>query len=113
MSNSSKTIEESKNALVKDWQNVVDDADKSLNQVVNSTLAEIGATRQKVESKLENAYTRMHDARIAATDSACHAADMTKKYVSENPWKTFGIFAAAGCVIGLWVGVLNHIAKKH
>ncbi|HSG22052.1 MAG TPA: DUF883 family protein [Azonexus sp.] len=95
------SLEESKNALVKDLKSVVNDADQLLTQVVNSTAEEYAAARNKIETKMHDARARLHDARIAAADKACHAADLTQKYVSENPWKVVGIIAAVGAIIGI------------
>jgi ElaB/YqjD/DUF883 family membrane-anchored ribosome-binding protein len=98
---SRSTLEETKNALVKDLQGVVGDADKLLNQVVNSTTEEFAATRSKLESTYTDARHRLHDARIAASNSACHAADLTHKYVAENPWTAVGMIAAVGLIVGI------------
>lgn len=97
------TIEETRNALVKDLKGVVGDADKLLNQVVNSTTEEFAAARSKMESTFNDARIRLHDARVVVSDKACHAADATQKYVHENPWKTVGLIAA----VGLFIGILS------
>ena len=43
-----KTLEDNKNALVKDLKGVVGDADKLLNQLVNSTTEEFASARSKM-----------------------------------------------------------------
>lgn len=103
MFSSHNTLEDNKNALVKDLKGVVGDADKLLNQVVNSTTEEFAAARSKMENTLCAARTRLHDARMAVSDQACHAADATHKYVHENPWKAVGLIAA----VGLFIGILS------
>lgn len=101
MSTNPGNLQDSKNALVTDLKAVVGDANRLLSQVANSTSAEIAAARNKVETKMNEARVRLHDARIAATEQACQAADATQKYVSENPWKVVGMIAALGAIIGI------------
>lgn len=96
-----KTLEDNKNALIKDLKGVVGDADKLLNQLVNSSAEEFASARSKMETALSETRTRLHDARIAVSDKACFAADATQKYVSENPWKTVGLIAGFGLIIGI------------
>ena len=95
------TLEDNKNALVKDLKGVVGDADKLLNQLVNSTSEEFASARSKMETALSDTRVRLHDARMAVSEKACVAADATQKYVHENPWKTVGLIAGLGLVIGI------------
>ncbi len=101
MFSSHKTLEDNKNALVKDLKGVVGDADKMLNQLVNSTTEEYVSARNKMESALSETRTRLHEARMAVSGKACFAADATQKYVYENPWKTVGLIAGFGLIIGI------------
>ena len=96
-----KTLEDNKNALVKDLKGVVGDADKLLNQLVNSTSEEFSSARSTFESALSDTRTKLHDARIAVSDKACYAAEATQKYVYDNPWKTLGLVAGFGLIIGI------------
>ncbi len=96
-----KTLEDNKNALVKDLKGVVGDADKLLDQLVNSTTEEFASARSKMESTLADTRTRLHDARMAVADKACFAADATQKYVHENPWKTVGLIAGVSLIVGI------------
>lgn len=95
------SLEENKNALVKDLKGVVGDADKLLNQLVNSTTEEFANARSKIETSLSDTRARLHDARMAVSEKACFAADVTQKYVYENPWKTVGLIAGVGLIIGI------------
>lgn len=95
------TVESSKKALENDLKAVVSDAGKLLNEVANSTVEEFAAARMRVEARYDAARASLHDARIAATDRAKYAADATQQYVSDHPWKTFGVIAAVGLIIGV------------
>ena len=96
-----KTLEDNKNALVKDLKGVVGDADKLLNQLVNSTNEEFSSARSTLESALAVTRAKLHDARLAASDKACCAAQGAQKYVYDNPWKTVGLIAGFGLIIGI------------
>lgn len=94
------TVEGKKEKLVKDLKGVVGDADDLMREVASSTAGELAAARTKIEGKLDEAKSRLGDARIAVTEKARVAADATNEYVRENPWKILGVAAAAGLVIG-------------
>lgn len=94
------TVEGKKEKLVKDIKGVVGDADDLMREVASSTAGELAAARTKIEGKLDEAKSRLGDARIAVTEKARVAADATNEYVRENPWKILGVAAAAGLVIG-------------
>ncbi len=95
------TVEDRKNALVKNAKNIVGDADDLLKQVANSTAEEFAAARTKIETSLVDVRSRLHDARIASTVKVCRAADATQVFIRENPWKLIGIAAAAALAIGM------------
>jgi len=95
------TVEGIKEKLVNDLRGVRADIDDLLKDVANSTTEEIAAARAKIEGTLGEATSRLADARIAVTEKAKGAADATHAYVRENPWKVFGVAAAAaGFIIG-------------
>lgn len=97
----STALNDSKIALMKDLKVVVGDANELLNQVVNSTSEEFAAARTKLDARLGDARSRLHDARISVGESACHAANAANKYVGENPWKTVGLVTAAAMILGV------------
>jgi ElaB/YqjD/DUF883 family membrane-anchored ribosome-binding protein len=53
------------------------------------------------EENLESARATLSKAQVAITDGAKQYADMTDEYVRANPWKTLGVAAAAGLLIGI------------
>jgi len=55
----------------------------------------------KVEDKLHDAAATIARAQKSITDHARLAADAAEKYVHGNPWKTIGIAAAAGLLVGI------------
>lgn len=55
----------------------------------------------KVEDKLHDAAATMARAEKSITQHAQAAADAADEYVHDNPWKTIGIAAAAGLLVGI------------
>ncbi len=90
---SSGTFHDKKQILVNDLKDVVGDANDILKQVAHSTVEEFGVARSKIQAKLG-------DARTAVTEKAKCAAGATDEYVKVHPWKTLGIAAVAGLVVG-------------
>jgi len=93
-------LESSKQALVNDLKTVVGDADNLLKEVANSTVQEYALARSRIEARLGEARASLSDARDVLGERARFAADATHQYVSENPWKTIGIMAGVGAIIG-------------
>lgn len=93
-------IEGTKEKLVRDLKVVVADGDDLLKEVANSSVEQFAAARTNVEARMDEAKSRLQDARIAVTRTAKDAAGATQEYVRENPWKVLGLAAAAGLVIG-------------
>ena len=89
-----------KEKLMNDLNLVVADADDLLKKVANSTTEGFAAARTKIERKLGEARSRLDDVRMAVTEKAKHSAGATHEYVRENPWKSIGLAAAAGLIIG-------------
>lgn len=101
LSISHSALEASKQILLKDLRDVVSDADDLLKKVGNSTAEEFSVARAKIEARLVDARSRLHDARILATRKASEAAEATEEYVRENPAKVIGIALLAGLLAAL------------
>ncbi len=89
-----------KEKLMNDLNLVVADVEDLLKKVANSTTERFSEARTKIERKLGEARSRLDDVRIAVTEKARHSAGATQEYVRENPWKSIGVAAAAGLIIG-------------
>lgn len=55
----------------------------------------------RVESGVQTARESLVRAREAAGERARYAADYTDQYVHENPWKSIGLAAVVGLLIGV------------
>lgn len=93
-------IESAKQTLVKDMTAVAADGKAILNEVVRTSADEMAQARTRLETSLGQAKTHLLDTGTAVSEKAAHAAEATASYVRENPWKTLGIAAATGVVVG-------------
>lgn len=96
-----RALEARKQILLKDLKDVVSDADDLLKEMGNSTAEEFSVARTKIEARLSEARSKLHDARILAAKKACLAAEATEEYVRDNPAKVIGIALAAGLLAAL------------
>jgi ElaB/YqjD/DUF883 family membrane-anchored ribosome-binding protein len=55
----------------------------------------------RIGNRLQDARATFSQAQTAVTDSAKQAAQFTDDYVRMNPWKSLGIAAVAGLLVGV------------
>ena len=90
----------SKQKLMDDLSAVVNDAEELLKATATQTDERITAVRARAEESLRSAKGRLAEAQVALADKAKEAAKKIDAYVHKNPWKTAGIAAAVGLLIG-------------
>lgn len=90
--------------LKADLKLVVADAEELLRLTAGA--AGQGATemRQRIGESLAKAKHDLADLQDAALQRAKAAGRATDEYVHDNPWKSIGIAAGAGLLIGLLIG---------
>jgi len=103
MKNAPSIVQRTRDVLVTDLSAIVADADKLIKDMAGLTSDEIAVARDSIEAKLAAARTRLDDARIVVTRKACHAAEATSDYLSENPWKVVGVASLAALVAAVLV----------
>jgi ElaB/YqjD/DUF883 family membrane-anchored ribosome-binding protein len=94
------SIESAKQNLVKDLATVAADGGAILNSVVRTSAEEMALARTRLEASLGQAKSRLLDTGTAVSEKAVHAAEVTASYIRQNPWKTLGIAAATGVIVG-------------
>jgi ElaB/YqjD/DUF883 family membrane-anchored ribosome-binding protein len=94
-------FERSREALVKDFTDVLAEAESLLKQAAKESGEKASDLRGQVEAKLRSAKIRLHDLSDDASESAKAAARVTDDYVRDNPWQAIGIAAAVGFLTGL------------
>ena len=94
-------FERSREALVKDFTDVLAEAEALLKQAAKESGEKASDLRTQVEAKLRSAKIRLHDIQDDASETARAAARVTDDYVRDNPWQAIGIAAAVGFLAGL------------
>lgn len=100
----STEIDASLDKLSQDFQAVVADAQALLRATANETGERAIAARERVLDTLQDARQQLSLVEEAVAARAKAAARATDDYVHEHPWKTAGIAAGVGLVVGLLIG---------
>ena len=90
-----------KDKLMADLKTVVADAETLIKEAAGSSVERFATLRTRFETKLGETRAKIDRARVAAGKNTKQAAVATNAYVKENPWKSVGVFAAAGLVLGI------------
>ena len=93
-------LERGRKSLVKDFGDVLAEAESLLKQAAAETGERASDLRSQVESKLLSAKLKLQDLQDDAVDRAKAAAKVTDEYVRDNPWQSVGFAALAGFIFG-------------
>lgn len=93
-----------KDKLMADLQVVMADAEALLSATAGDASAGVAELRNRVQGSLARAKTGLLEAQAAVIDKAKAAAKATDGYVHENPWKSVGIAAGVGLLLGMLIG---------
>lgn len=98
------SVDQHKENLMREFNQVLKDAD----DLIKNSEQQVGEGFQNAKDKLQatlktakNEIQHIEDVAIRKTKEAAHATDA---YVHENPWKTAGIAAGVGLLVGLLIG---------
>lgn len=94
----------SKEKLINDFKVVVADAEELLRVTASQAGEKAGELRAKLERHLADAKARLADAEAALVDQAKRIGRAADDYVHENPWRSVGIAAGLGFIVGLLIG---------
>jgi ElaB/YqjD/DUF883 family membrane-anchored ribosome-binding protein len=90
--------------LVSDLKTVMSDAEELLKLTAGQAGEKVAAIRDKMKHGLEQAKTKIVELEGKAVEKTKAAARATDAYVHENPWKSIGIAAGTGFLLGLLIG---------
>ena len=93
-----------KDQLMSDLKRVLADAEALLLATADDTGEEVTRLRSRVTATLSQAKTGLIEAHAAVVDKAKVAAKATDEYVHDNPWKSIGIAAGVGLLVGALIG---------
>jgi ElaB/YqjD/DUF883 family membrane-anchored ribosome-binding protein len=94
-----RTAEQSA-ALADELRNVVIQAEALLQAIAADRNEAVGVLRERVQSAVTAAKTRLSDIETEASAMAQRASVATHAYVRENPWTAVGGAIATGLMLG-------------
>ena len=92
-----------KDKLMSDLNTVISDAGEVLRMTADQAGESAADLRGRVQARMNQAKEELRDlqeAAVAKAKAAGHAAD---DFVHDNPWKSIGIAAGIGLVVGLLI----------
>ncbi len=95
--------EVSREKLMQDLRVVMADAEELLHVTAGQAGDKISTARERIQKSLSHAKERIMSAEHAMVEKTRQAAKATDEYVHENPWKSVGIAAGAGLIIGMLI----------
>jgi len=101
---SSTPTAKSTNALGRDVQNVVSDAQELLKTVQSEGESRLADVKTKVAYQMDSAKQKLGEIQATVQDGAKVAMTETDAYVRANPYMAIGIGAAIGAMIGFLAG---------
>jgi ElaB/YqjD/DUF883 family membrane-anchored ribosome-binding protein len=102
----SDAVAKEKDKLLRDFNEVVADAEQLLKAVASAGGDKAQVLRESVEEKLAAARERLAGLEREAVAQARAAARSADEYVHANPWQAVGIAAGVGTLLGLVFGLL-------
>jgi ElaB/YqjD/DUF883 family membrane-anchored ribosome-binding protein len=89
--------------LVSDLKNVMTDAEALLKATSAQTGDRIQEVRAHAEQSLRDAKARLGEVEEQALRRAREMADATQEYVRDNPWRSVGVAAGVGLLLGMLI----------
>ena len=93
-----------KDKLISDLRVVVADAEEILRATAGQAGDKMAEVRAKMQDHLATAKASLADAQAAVVDRAKAVGRVTDDYVQDNPWRSVGIAAGIGFIVGLLIG---------
>lgn len=93
-----------KDKLMADLRVMIADAEELLRVTADQASGNAAEVRGRIQGRLQQAraeLAQLQGAAVAQVKAVGHAAD---EFVHENPWKSVGVAAGIGLVIGLLIG---------
>jgi ElaB/YqjD/DUF883 family membrane-anchored ribosome-binding protein len=89
--------------LMHDMRMVVTDAEELLRATAGQAGEKVAAARERIQANLAVAKERLGEAEHAVVEKTKYAAKATDEYVHENPWRSVGVAAAVGVIVGMLI----------
>ncbi len=93
-----------KEKLVADLKVVVADTEELLRATAGQAGEKVTEIRGRLQDHLANAKASLAEAQAAVVDRAKQVGRATDDYVHDNPWRSVGVAAGIGLLVGLLIG---------
>lgn len=93
--------DDAREKLMNEMKNVIDEAETWLGNAASQTGEDLRAVREKFETTLQTAKADLMKLEANMMDKTKLAAQATDAYVKDHPWKSVGLGAAVGVLLGL------------
>ena len=93
-----------KDKLMSDVRTFISDAEEVMRSTADQAGESVAEARDRVLGRLQEARAELATLQKLAVTKAKDASKATDEYVHENPWKSVGIAAGIGLILGLMVG---------
>jgi ElaB/YqjD/DUF883 family membrane-anchored ribosome-binding protein len=87
-----------------DLRLVIADAEELLRLTADQAGESAAELRGRVQGRIQQAKADLLHLQQAAVDKVKAAGHATDEFVHENPWKSIGVAAGVGLVVGLLIG---------
>lgn len=92
-----------KDKLMSDLRVVISDAEELLRMTADEAGESAADLRGRVQQRMNQAKAELVHLQVAAVAKAKAAGHAADEFVHENPWKSIGIAAGIGLVVGMLV----------
>ncbi len=89
--------------LLDDFKSVLADLEALLQETAHTGGEKLTAIRAKAEHSIGAVKATMADAPESVLNKAKQAASAADDYVQDNPWRSIGLAASVGLIIGLLI----------
>lgn len=93
-----------KDKLIADVKLVIADTEELLRATAGQAGDKIADIRAKTQDRLAAAKIKLAEAEAAVVDKAKQAGRVADDYVHDNPWRSVGVAAGFGFIVGLLIG---------
>lgn len=99
----SEALQLSKEKLINDLHQGIADSEEMLKLTADEVSAGAVQLRERVRVRMEKAKAELVHLQQVTVEKAKAAGHATDEFVHQNPWKSIGISAGVGLVVGLLV----------
>jgi ElaB/YqjD/DUF883 family membrane-anchored ribosome-binding protein len=103
MDSISADVSDTRDQFLDELHSMVKDAEELLHTTASHTGEGAAAARARVQKSLHVVKERIDETEAAVIKSTKQAVKVTDQYVHDNPWKSIGISACVGAIVGMLI----------